>query len=185
MVALATVDDVLARYPDADPALALVLLEAASTRVRRHCRRSFTTGARTAERHLSDGAVYLREQPVVAVSEVRQVAAAPGTATALDDTSWRLVGGSVVDLPTGELEIDYTYGFTTVPTDVVDVVAHMVARRTSTDVAPALQQERIGAYFVGYATGGQSALSGSMQLSDDDRETLRPYRLRKVGVVAL
>jgi hypothetical protein len=60
VVALATVDDVLVRYPDADPELALVLLEAASTRVRRHCRRSFTTGARTAERHLPAGGVYRR-----------------------------------------------------------------------------------------------------------------------------
>lgn len=185
MVALATVEDVLLRLPDADPVLASSLLDAASERVRRFCRRSFTAGSRIGERHWSDGSVLLREQPVVSVSEVRQVWPTPTAPQILAGTEWELVGGSIIGLPCGDVEVDYTFGFATVPAEVADVVAHMVARRCSTDVSPALQQERIGAYFVGYAVGGQSALSGSMQLTADDREILKPYQLRPFGWVWL
>jgi hypothetical protein len=59
----------------------------------------------------------------------------------------------------------------------------MVARRASAEIAPALQQEKIGDYFVGYQVSSQSALSGSMTLTESDRETLDAYRLRTVGVV--
>ena len=176
MVALATVDDVLVRLPDADAYLAETLLEVASERVRRYCRRQFTAGTRTDERQWSDGRVTLHEQPVTAVTEVRD-----GDGTAI--TGWELVGGTVHGLPVGNVQVDYDYGWTTVPADVVDVVANMVARRASAEIAPALQQEKIGDYFVGYQVSSQSALSGSMTLTESDRETLDAYRLRRVGAV--
>lgn len=180
MASLAVLSDVQARFPEFDPGtqgvLATTLLDAASARVRRYCRRAFTEGSKTGERGLSDGTLTLREQPVVDVSEVRLSSTSSGL------TGWTLAGGTIVGLPVGEVEVDYTYGTAAAPADVVDVVANAVVRRLQAGVSPGLRSVTVGGVSETYEDG---ASSGSLVFTADDYRVLDSYRLRRLTFITL
>jgi hypothetical protein len=181
MASLATPDDVALRFSfsSSDSDLVDQLLDAASARVRRYTRRPFALGEVEGERHLSDGTVVLRQWPVVEVTAVRWVAVPPATSVTVG-ASWEQVGSTVIYLPVGEVEVDYTYGSATIPADVIDVVAGMVARRMSSGISPGLRSLTVGGVSETY---DDSAASGSMAFTAEDRETLDAYRVRRVGTV--
>lgn len=144
------------------------LLNAASTRCERYCRRSFAS-VEAAEVYNGDGtnSLMLRRIPVTAVKEL--VISLPASET-VTYTGTQLL----IDSRTGEIRVKaeqvqtsqyycfprafqnisvtYTAGFATIPSDLQEACRHMVQwLHTELTRNPAIKQERLGDYTVTYA----------------------------------
>lgn len=190
LASLTDVEDRLGRDLDAaESRRASALLSDASTVARNYCRRDFTAGSTTARYRPRGRKVVLSQRPVVSVTSVSSVLSI-GTATTITPLSfWSWPGGNeillgdptlVINGPTFEwsdsdvwVQVAYTHGFTTVPEDVLAVVANMVVRALTAPKGGLVDTEQIGPYNVRYSG---FATQGPLGLAEPDRQTLNRYR---------
>lgn len=174
MPALATTNDLALRlgrtFTVEEEARAAALLDDASAAVRAYTGQQFTAGTATAERHTPiRGAVRLWQRPVNSITSVVDDA---GDAVAYD--TWfegdRLVGFTT----TSPVKVTYTYGYATIPPDVVAVVCQIAGRAFGmTADSGGVTQEAIGSYSY---TVGAAAAAGPLGLLPAEREVLDRYR---------
>lgn len=74
--------------------------------------------------------------------------------------------------PTAQIQVTYTHGFDSVPQDIVNTVAGMVANQLNAEVG--IQSEQIGGYKVVYARQSNAG----MALGESDMMILNKYRKR-------
>ena len=77
--------------------------------------------------------------------------------------------------PQAQITVTYTHGFATIPGDIVNVVAGLVAIAIASPVG--VQSEKIGGYQVGYTRSE----GGAMALQAADKEILNYYRKRAIS----
>ncbi|MEV0445448.1 hypothetical protein AB0I84_08185 [Streptomyces spectabilis] len=172
--ALATVDQLAAwmqREADELPEGAALVLDVASTIVRREARQSFTRGTSSATLYPREGWAVLPQRPVISVQEVRR----GGQLVPAD--RWQLVRDRVRVLDDQAVTVTYTHGYASVPADVLAVVLTL-AGRVLTNPSD-LRQESVGSVNVTY-----SAETIGASLAPADRNLLARYR-RRVAVVGL
>ncbi|GGR71374.1 hypothetical protein GCM10010252_07140 [Streptomyces aureoverticillatus] len=174
--ALATTDQLamwMQREPAELPEGAALVLDVASTIVRREARQNFTRGTSSATLYAYDGWAVLPQRPVVSVAEVRRRG---GQLVPAD--RWQLVRDRVHVLGGDQaVTVTYTHGYASVPADVLAVVLTLASRVLSNPSD--LRQESVGSVSVTY-----SAETIGASLAPADRDLLARYR-RRVAVVGL
>jgi hypothetical protein len=205
MPALASVDDIQARYPGNLAADALTriaaLLDDASAVVRSYTRQQFTQSQTTTRIRPVGHKVILAQRPVTSVDTVSLVdSLQPGGLIALPVGSWMWDGGAelwiggldvVVNLPDEVtqllryeiplIEVTYTHGYAEVPADVVSVVCSMVARVIDIPGPVGMQYQTVGPF--GYRLSA-TAQEGILSLTPSEQRVLDVYR-RKTRTVEL
>lgn len=183
MTDLATPTDlaeVMARaLTSAEESRAGTLLSIASARVRTFTGQQFTRATETARLRVRGGRVRLPQAPVTAVSAVT----VPGGSA----ISFSWVAGQIVDCAPGVLnsfevepfrtrlqwvDVTYTHGYETVPSDVVGIVCDMVAAALASPPEDAgVQTETLGPFTTSYGT----SFPGGVRLTQSMRDALLPY----------
>lgn len=79
--------------------------------------------------------------------------------------------------PTAQIVVVYDHGFATVPSDITDEVAGLVASRIATPTG--ISMEQVGGYKVSYARQSPTV---SMVLTADVKEILNKYRQRSASL---
>ena len=113
-------------------------------------------------------------QPVTAVSAVRINGSTVTGYTLIKDTLYRASGfGTSCAIPPDKVEIDLTYGYTSVPDDVKAAVIETAAAAYSVPVS-AVTSEAIDDYQVRYsaAGGGVQLTASALKLAEQYRGTL-------------
>lgn len=177
-------------------------LQAASAIVESYCGRIFTSGTVTAELHDGDTrTLYLRQPPVTAVAAVVENGVALAATDFLfypDGRLIRLSGESLYrwypKLQT--VAVTYTGGYGTaaagtIPHDVRDVTVRIAARAFQAGAAYAAAPASAAAVKSVTLAGSDSvtysdAVTGSVataavQLTDDDKRALDPYRILNIA----
>jgi hypothetical protein len=167
------------------------LLRLASSKVRAYTRQDFSQSQTTVNLRSVSAQVKPPQRPVVSVQSVQailrngQLVVLPlwyfdgidtiGGVAVADDV--------VINLPswyttwwTGSVQVQYTHGYTTVPTDIVDIVAAMVFRifNAPGSGATGIASERVGQFYQ-YQINPNFP-SGEVIISDDDKGILNRYR---------
>ncbi|MFE5896852.1 hypothetical protein ACFQ67_05440 [Streptomyces sp. NPDC056488] len=172
--ALATVDQLatwMQREPDELPSSAALVLDVASSIVRREARQAFTRGTSSATLYPHGGWVVLPQRPVISVQEVR------GGGQVVPADRWTLVRDRLCVLDDQAVTVTYTHGYARVPGDVLAVVLTLAGRVLSNPAD--LRQESVGSVSVTYSA---ETIGASLALAD--RDLLARYR-RHVAVVRL
>lgn len=190
---LADLADVEARLgrdltPD-ETTRANALLTDASVVVRSYCRRDFVAGTGVARLRPRGDKVILPQRPVRHVNGVTAVQDFNGIETSTPLAFWSYPGGYEVYLgdqslvingpwidwtdPNVWVDVDYDYGFATVPDEILTVVANLVARNLTVPAGGLVDMETVGPYNVRYST---FTSAGPLGLSDADRQILNRYR---------
>ncbi|MFF4771128.1 hypothetical protein ACFY1V_31925 [Streptomyces sp. NPDC001255] len=173
--ALASVDQLgawMQTEPDELPPGAALVLDVASSIVRREARQNFTRGTSSALLYPRDGWALLPQRPVVSVEDVRA-----GGQTVHPDR-WRLVRDRLRLLDDDQaVTVTYTHGYSATPGDVLAVVLSAAARVLNNPSD--LRQESAGSVSVTY-----SAETIGASLAPADRDLLARYR-KRVAVVGL
>lgn len=165
------------------------MLADASVVVRSYCRRDFVAGTGVARLRPRGDKVVLPQRPVRAVNAVNGVQDYNGTEISTPLVFWSWPGGFEVWLgdqslvingpwidwtnPDVWVDVDYDYGFDTVPDDILTVVANMVSRNLTVPAGGLVDMETVGPYNVRYST---FTSAGPLGLSDADRQILNRYR---------
>lgn len=192
MTALATVDQVESRLgrtlTAAEETRLAVLIDDASAAVRAYTGQQITlVEDDTVRLKVIGGKVHLPQHPVIAVSAVDSV-----TGTALSFT-WH--GGPLVALSTVNafdvdaftacatyVDVTYDHGYSTIPADIVAVVAQMAGRALGTTPGEGgVQSESIGGY--NYSIGAAAA-AGGIGMLPAERAVLDRYKL-PVGAIRM
>lgn len=164
------------------------MLRDASAVIRSYCRRDFTAGNLVARYRPRGDKVILPQRPITSINLVSAVTSFGPTeiVTALPFWSW--VGGNevfigdqslVINAPEFDfddnvwIEVDYDYGFTEVPVDIVTVCANLVVRNILTPSGGLIDSETIGPYTARYSS---VTSAGPLGLGEPDREILNRYR---------
>lgn len=151
------------------------LVEAAVRTVQRRSKQNIEPGTSTVTVPARP-TILLPQRPVTAVTSVTT------TAGAVSDSLWT-VDGDVLYLTLGSVPFDvhlstwpdtvtveFTHGWATVPADVFQMVAAVVARRiTSAAVPVGARQVQLGAFSMSL---GERYSSGSLTFSDDDEQII-------------
>jgi hypothetical protein len=115
-------------------------------------------------------------RPVTAVSQVRINGVVITGWTLRVNTLYRTAGfGYRYTWPPDQIDVDLTYGYTTVPDDVKGAVLETAAQAYQVPVA-AVASEQIDDYAVRYVTAG-----GGMQLTESARRVAEGYRGLLIG----
>ena len=77
--------------------------------------------------------------------------------------------------PQATITINYNHGFATIPGDIVNVTAGLVAMAIASPVG--VNEEKVGGYQVKYSRSE----TGAMRLTDSDKEVLNFYRKRAMS----
>jgi hypothetical protein len=77
--------------------------------------------------------------------------------------------------PGSKVTVDYDHGFQTIPGDITNVTAGLVAMAIASPVG--VNQEHVGGYHVVYSRSE----TGAMRLTDSDKEVLNFYRKRAIS----
>jgi hypothetical protein len=180
--ALATVYDVeailLREIDDGVSVIVQRLLELASARVRQYTRQFLSAVAAdtvTLEGRW-DSEIYLPEFPVTAISSIVL------DGNTVDPSEYRFTSNGIVTRhgrwwgsPRSTVVAIYDHGYDPMPDDVVHIVADLVAEQyRNPDL---LQQEQLGNYEVRYAGNQRDQKSGSIELSDAQKDALKDYRV--------
>lgn len=197
MEPLASVDDVLNRYPGTlrpeSKARIPYLLTDASVTVRSYCKQTFTAQTSTHRIRPIGDTVRLRQQPVVSVTSVGLVDTLTTSGViSLPLGSWVWDGGQeiwigaigrVINLPeeafallrrhTPLIEVVYGHGYATSPDDVVTVVCSMVLRVLDLPGPTSMTSNQVGP--VAYSTSAE-AREGILALNDAEKRILGQYR---------
>lgn len=168
-------------------------LEAATAIIETYCNRTFTSGTVTAEVHDGgDRFVLLKRPPVTSVTTVVEngtTLASTGYLSYQSGLLLRMAGGR----PTAwypklaTVEVTYVGGYTTIPFDVRDVCVRIAGRAFQAGAAFAAAPVSAGAVKSVTLAGSDAvvyadAVTGSVavaavQLTEEDKTTLNPYRL--------
>jgi hypothetical protein len=166
------------------------LLANASRLIRGYCRQDFTAATSTSVLRISAGRIRLPQRPVTAVTAVKLVGydgtsryPVPFIWDGLDEIV--MMGDLlVVNLPeilqdvyATTAEVDYSHGYATIPEDVVELCAQIVARVYQSPAGTAgVSFQQAGPFSVRVADGYGS---GQVALTQDDKDYLsrRGYRL--------
>lgn len=201
---LATIDDVVARAPRAltpdEANRATVLLGSASNRIRRWTGQDFTAGQSTIITPTVDNQIILRHRPVISIDHVGRMN--PDGVTDMTFALFTFDGidrimlglpSAVVNAPEWWTDVDwywrnityrvtYTHGYAEIPDDVVDVCSQMVVRQVCKPGTEGATSEMIG----GYSYRLQADYpAGYVQMTQDDKDMLRPYRAAKNRTIEL
>lgn len=195
---LATVTDVANRMPRAltsdEETRAGFLLTDASSRIRSHCRLTFTQ-LQTADIIAPvDNQIVLPERPVISVDALARVDPSgnefmPYSIWTWDGAATIMLGppSAVVNAPEFWTDSDwfwrnvtylvtYTHGYPVIPDDVVGVAATMVMRVLLAPGVPGVVGETIGGYSYRMADGVPLA---EVTLTSEDEKRLRRYQGRQ------
>lgn len=188
--ALATVEDIEGSdsFTPAQLASAHDTLERASTVVRAYCARAFTLDSFTTRIRARGPWLYLPQKPVVSVESVKIIV----FGTPLITVGWLWDGmdrvwlgnlGIVENLSEELLqvarygvevaEVAYTAGYTTVPDEIVTVVASVAGRALLMPVGGVVTQQAVGPFSYSIATW---AKGGPLSLADAEKSILAPFR---------
>lgn len=197
MQPLASVDDVMARYPGVLPTTAVaripVLLADASVAVRSWCIQDFTLETTTDRIRPIGSTVRLPQRPVQSVTAVSIVdTLQTGNVLNLPLGAWVWDGGEevwigavqqVINLPDEVswllqnqvplIEVVYSHGYATSPDPVVTVVCSMVIRSLDLPGPTAITDNTVGP--VSYRTSN-AAQEGILGLTDGEKRLLSRYR---------
>ena len=72
--------------------------------------------------------------------------------------------------PTAVIVVTYDHGYATIPSDIVNMVAGMIALQISAGVG--ITMEQVGGYKAAY----QRSDGGGLSLTDENKKDLRVYR---------
>lgn len=186
MAALATTDDVedrLGRVLTDDEIVRVdSLLTDVSAMFRAYTGQQFTLAETTERLRVRNGEIRLPQRPVIDVTAVANVDAAPveytwdsGEVVTLSAGTW-LSPWLVEPFRTGNVYVDVTYehGYETVPEDIVALACQVVARSLGrTPDTTGVTQESIAGYS--YSVGSAAA-AGPAGLLPAEREVLDRYR---------
>ncbi len=194
---LAVVADVQAAMPDptvnltaGQTAQATAQLTRASNRIRSFTGQDFTTGSSSVITPSQNGKITLRQLPVISIDSVEMVL--PDGVSTISYGLFRFDGRDTLTIAPAdyvvngpdwaELELDfgyrfyrtfkigYTHGYATIPDDVRELAADMVARVIVGPTVPGLSSEQIG----GYSYRMTDAFTpGMVGLTDDEKTWLR------------
>lgn len=202
---LAQVTDVQARMPRAmtteETTRATTLLVDASARVRAHVRQTISQSQSTAIIPTNDNQIVLPERPVISVDAVARVNAdgksfMPYSVWTFDGRDTLMLGppSAIINAPEVWTDMDwfwrnvtyqvtYTHGYTTIPDDIVGIVASMVMRVIMAPGSPGVQSETIGGYSYRMMDGYPTAI---VTLSADEAKYLtRVYGGRRNRTIEL
>lgn len=195
---LVDIEDRLGRDLDADESRrADTLLRDASAVVRAYCRRDFTEARHTIRLRPRGSRVLLPQRPVTAVHAVHAVQSFGTTLMRTPLTLWSWVVGAEVHLGDTTLvingpeldydqssihvEVDYSYGYPEVPSDVAAVVANVAVKALTMPSGGLVDMETIGPMTVRYA----GVNNGPLALTEPDRAVLNRYRSHAVKTMEL
>lgn len=195
--ALAQLSDVEARMPRAltseEQTLCTALLSDASAAARAFTHQYFSLETTTERIRPVDQEIQLPELPVVSVNSLARVdimgnGTIPYAIWAFDGLDTILLGpvSQIVNLPAILIdqswiyrsvmyEINYTHGYSTIPDDVVGVVAGAVVR-VLLGPQPGVVGETIGGYSYRVVDGYRPGL---ISLTPEDKDVLKRYRGRR------
>lgn len=197
---LTDIEDRLGRDLTADETTRTqAMLSDASVVVRSYCRRDFSAGTGTVRLRPRGDKVALPQRPVRAVNSVHAIQDFAGSEMSTPLLFWSWPGGFEVfigdnygpvingpyidwDHPDTWVDVDYDYGFLTVPDDIITVVANMVVRNLTVPAGGLVDMETVGPYNVRYST---FTSAGPLGLSDADRQVLNRYRTTTSRTVEL
>jgi hypothetical protein len=174
----------------------VALLGNASRLIRGYCRQDFASATTTDLLRITAGRVRLPQRPVTAVTSVKLVGfdgvqrwTVPFIWDGIDEIT--MMGDLLVinlpeilhDVYATTAEVTYTHGYTTVPDDIVELTALMVARVFQSPASAGVNYQTAGPFSVRIADGYGS---GQVVLTQDDKDYLseRGYR-RSVYAVGL
>lgn len=194
---LATADDIAARLgrdlTDAEELRAPALLGDASAQIRRYCRRDFLLHADESVTLFGhDSLILLPQYPVQSVTSVTAIGGGMGLPNV--PIPWYSFDGirtiridpghGIINLPEvwwtsslypGTFEIVYSYGYTTVPDDVVMVCANAaLSVLTAPTLAAGVIGETIGPYSYRLERSGGGV---AVALTQGDLAALKDYRI--------
>jgi hypothetical protein len=202
---LAQIADVQARMPRAmtteETTRATTLLVDASARVRAHIRQTVSQAQTTVILAPNDNQVVLPERPIISVDAVARVNAdgktfMPYSVWTFDGRDTLMLGppSAIINAPevwtdadwfwrNVTYQIQYTHGYTTIPDDIVGIVASMVMRVIMAPGSPGVQSETIGGYSYRMMDGYPTAI---VTLSSDEAKYLtRVYGGRRNRTIEL
>lgn len=167
------------------------LLVQAANKIRGYTRQTFDYGTTTDKVRALGNLVRLPQRPVIAVTGVKLIDYLgnewPVPAYGFDgiDRLDLALYGTVLNLPeavslegywSGTVEVTYEHGYQTIPQEIIDLNAELVARifNSPTQGVVGVRSQGVGPYNVSLdpATGG-----GMIVLTDEDKATLDKYRV--------
>jgi hypothetical protein len=157
---------------DLDTSTATLVLTVASATFAREAETAFAATTVTySDTVYGGGELELPYRQVTAVSQVRVNSAVITGWSLRLNTLYRSAGfGYRYAWPPDQVDVDLTYGYTTVPDDVKGAVLEMAAQAYDVPVA-AVSSEQIDDYAIRYATTG-----GGIQLTASAAATAASYR---------
>lgn len=183
MTALADADQLQAvmrrQMTEEDVQRATILLDIASDMVRTYSGVRFTQETTTARVKVRNGRARLPQAPVTAVTSVKDMSAVTVShewyAGQIIDCNPTLLNGFEINLRRNApqyVDIVYTHGYETIPSDVAGMVCDMVAE--ALDAPPeetGTQHETLGPWSI---TNG-SQFPGGLRLTQSRKDRLLPY----------
>jgi hypothetical protein len=184
----------------AEQTRAATLLVDASSRVRAHCRQSFTQVQTTEIIAPVDNQIILPQRPIISVDAVARVNAdgksfMPYSVWTWDGKATLMLGppSAIVNAPAVWTDMDwfwrnvsyqiqYTHGYAVIPDDVIGVVAGMVLRVLMAPGSPGVISETIGGYSYRMADGFPTA---QVDLTSADEKILKEYCGRRNRTIEL
>jgi hypothetical protein len=180
---------------------ATTLLVDASARVRAHVRQTISQIQTTVVLAPNDNQVILPERPIISVDAVARVNAdgksfMPYSVWTFDGRDTLMLGppSAIINAPQVWTDMDwfwrnvtyqiqYTHGYTSIPDDIVGIVASMVMRVIMAPGSPGVQSETIGGYSYRMMDGYPTAI---VTLSSDEAKYLtRVYGGRRNRTIEL
>lgn len=186
---LSDIEDRLGRELDEDESTrADALLRDASAVVRAYCRRDFTANRETVRIRPRGSKILLPQRPVVEVHMVWAVHSFGPTIYRTPMAFWGWVSGHEISIGDDSMvingptiswdssdtyaEVDYSYGYETVPDDVRAVIANVAVKALTMPSGGLVDMETIGPMTVRYA----GVNNGPLALTEPDRAVLNRYR---------
>lgn len=164
------------------------MLKDASAVIRNYTKQAFTASRATQRLRPVGYRIRLPRRPVAAVHSVGLII----NMSLLNMVGWTWDGaneiwladmGIVINLPesasewlanhTPVAEVDYTAGYTDVPSDVVGVACSMIARNLSAPAGGGIISQAVGEYTYRLS---DAAAQGPLTLTDSEKEILSVYR---------
>jgi len=159
------------------------LFARASARVRAYVGMEISAGTATVT--VRGPSVLLPQRPVTSVTSVKD-ASDPDNLVTLTTDEWVLRAGGVLEVPAygGNLEVAYSYGWSTVPDAVVEVVCAVASRMANSSAAAAsgVQQETGGSESVTFGFDSYNAIS---ELSTGEKRALDRLFPKRPGLVVM
>ena len=178
MTALATVADLGVRLGldlTADTRAAAILTDV-SAAVRGYTGRTFTkTTDQSVEVDVCCGKATLPDGPVISIDSVKVDG---------DDITYTWTSGRTIRdlLACGPVTVVYTWGYETVPDEIVGVVCQIAGRAYGTNPQQAAApSESLGGWSIGATPA--AAAAGAFGLMHGERDTLDRYRFRPSGPI--